>query len=265
MSIREVGSYIGYNRVTSTSQDSASGIWSLRAVERQMRAAAWPMPIVTDPNFASVSILLHFDGSNGSTTFTDSSNNAFSVTAVGNAQISTAASKFGGASLALDGNGDYLNLPSSAAFAMGTGDFTVECWLYTSYSAAAQMFVDTVQPGTSGGATSRLYIAVGTDQTIFVGPFPGFLQTTGKITLSSWNHVAVVRSGSTRTVYINGVSAGSGTFTDNLSSAYLTIGRDAASGGTIIWNGYIDDFRITKGVARYTANFTPPTAAFPDL
>jgi hypothetical protein len=82
-----------------------------------------------DPQFGSVSLLLHGDGANGSTTITDSSRLTNTVTAVGDAQISTAQSKFGGASIAFDGSGDYLTISSSSALSIGSGDYTVEFWI----------------------------------------------------------------------------------------------------------------------------------------
>jgi hypothetical protein len=84
----------------------------------------------TDPYRSQVSLLLHGDGTNGSTTIVDSSPSPKTVTAVGDAQISTAQSKFGGASIAFDGNGDYLDASSSNQYAIGTEDFTVEGWVY---------------------------------------------------------------------------------------------------------------------------------------
>ena len=86
--------------------------------------------VATDPNFADVSLLLHGNGTNGSTTITDSSPSPKTVTAVGNAQISTAQSKFGGSSIAFDGTGDYLSVPNDGTLQMGSVDFTIEFWIY---------------------------------------------------------------------------------------------------------------------------------------
>jgi len=84
---------------------------------------------MSDTYYSNVSLLLHCDGSNGSTTFTDNSPSPKTVTANGNASVSTAQSKFGGASAVFDGTGDYLSLDGSSGFAFGTGDFTIEFWL----------------------------------------------------------------------------------------------------------------------------------------
>jgi len=87
--------------------------------------------VAADPYYNNVSLLLHGDGANGSTTIVDSSTSPKTVTAVGNAQISTAQSKFGGASLAFDGAGDYLTIPDDSSFDFGFNDFTIEGWIYT--------------------------------------------------------------------------------------------------------------------------------------
>ena len=78
-----------------------------------------------DPHYANVSLLLHGDGADNGTVFTDNSHSPKTVTAYGNAKTSTAQSKFGGSSIFFDGNGDYLVSPSNSAFQFGTGDFTI--------------------------------------------------------------------------------------------------------------------------------------------
>ena len=200
--------------------------------------------------------------------FIDNSTNNFTITRNGDVKVSNFApfapsssysTSTNGGSGYFDGSGDYLYCGANSAFAFGTGNFTVEFFLYTT-STASQMIYDTIQPGISGGGSSRFYVHTNTSQQIVVGPATSTLTTTGTITLGAWNHIAVVRNGSTRTVYINGVSAGSDTFSGNLSSGYATVGFDAASGGSIILNGYLSNLRAVKGTAVYTSAFTPPTA-----
>ena len=157
-----------------------------------------------------------------------------------------------------DGSGDYLYYGANSAFAFGTGSFTVEFFIYTS-SATNQMVFDTIQPGISGGGSNRFYVYINTSQQVVVGPATNTLTSSSSIQLGTWNHVAVVRSGTTRTIYINGVSAASDTFSGDLTSGYATVGFDAASGGTIILNGYLSNLRAVKGTAVYTSAFTPPT------
>jgi len=208
------------------------------------------VPIV-DPYFANVSLLLHMDGSNGSTTFTDSSSNAFAITANGNAQISTAQSKFGGGAGLFDGNGDYLSF--SALNIGALQDVTLECWIYLNSVSDVGIF------GTSfSGNWQLLSVISGKLSAYWNGLEPAEL--TGSITTQTWYHVAITRESGTLRIFVNGVLRDSKSGSTN-NTTVTEIGRNAYRGPL---DGYIDDARITIGVARYTANFTPPTAPFPD-
>jgi len=230
-------------------------------------AAAGP----TDPNFANVSLLLHVDGANGSTTIIDSSPSPKTVTAVGNAQISTAQSKFGGASMYFDGSGDYLTASSNASYAFGTGDFTIEAWLYIAnygggYLDFGGCIFDTRGINQANWGNGLLFCLT-TNGSLRIFSSTTIGTSTSQISLNTWTHVALARSAGSATFYIGGQSAGTSSFSNNLSEQDMTIGAAIdlrAQNTTLKYNGYIDDFRITKGVARYTSNFTPPTAPFPD-
>ena len=217
----------------------------------QFAAAAGP----TDPDFANVSLLLHGDGTNGSTTIIDSSPSPKTVTAVGDAQISTTQSKFGGASMYLDGNGDYLTLPASADF-LFPGDHTIECWIYWD--------------GTYASGARNIYGTGGSGSLGQIGIFEGFGLYWGGVfaynypPINQWVHVAASRQGSTVRLFINGVLTASGTQSASIGSSTASAYVGNRADLYHPFKGYIDDFRITKGVARYTANFTPPTAPFPD-
>jgi len=219
--------------------------------------------VEADPFFNNVSLLLHGDGANGSTTIVDSSPSPKTVTAFGDAQISTAQSKFGGASLLFDGTGDYLDINSNSAFGYGLNDFTIECWIYRNVSAAAQVILDQraaanprVVPTLYINANTLLYYANGFNRI-----------TGGVVSAGQWVHIALSRSGTSTRLFIDGLQTGS-TFLDTFnyiaSPVRIGDGNDGISPTTSL-NGYIDDLRITKGIARYTANFTPPTAPFPDF
>jgi len=188
---------------------------------------------------------------------------------VGNAQISTTQSKWGGSSIAFDGTGDALSTPANVNLAFGTGDFTIEMWVYGSTANNSS---------TIGGSWPRFFV-LGTSQTagciesyvlsggtIYVELFgSGSLTFTASTLLNStWNHFAATRSGTTLRLFVNGTQQTSGTFSTNLNlpaTSSSWIGAVSASVGN--FNGYIDYLRITKGFARYTANFTAPTAPFP--
>jgi hypothetical protein len=226
----------------------------------------------TDPNFASVSLLLHGDGTNGSTTITDNSPSPKTVTAVGNAQISTAQSKFGGASIAFDGSGDALSVAGLSAlsqFTMIGVVATYECWLYLNSLPGTRSFLF----GSYGTGESGWTVDVNSAGSIFITRNTGgvTIALSSAFTASSWQHLAVVSDGTTITVYRNGISVGSVAASDNLNGrgAITSVTQDFRIGARRVanelpLNGYIDDLRVTQSIARYIANFTPPTAPFPD-
>jgi hypothetical protein len=210
---------------------------------------------------AGTSLLLNFNGSNGSTTFTDSSPNGLTVTAVGGAAISTAQSKFGGASAYFDGNGDYLQVSNEGEFDFGTGDFTIEAWVYPTDASYPNTIVGKRAAGESDLAFV-LYVFGGTTYLVVSSNGTGWeLNGGGTATVNNnaWGHIALVRNGSTFSVYWNGVLSQSFSSSSSIfnSSVPLRIGGGGAANQDLV--GYIDDLRITKGLALYTANFTPPT------
>jgi len=215
-----------------------------------------------DPQFGSVSLLLHGNGANGSTTITDSSPTPKTVTAVGNAQISTTQSKFGGASIAFDGTGDYLDIGSNSAFGYGLNNFTIEFWIYRNASAVLQVLLDH-RVGTSVRVAPTIYIS---SNSVYYYTDGNNRIMGGTLASTQWVHVALSRSGSSTRLFLDGVQTGS-TYSDtnNYIDSPVRVGgaNDGSSVASI--NGYIDDLRITKGIARYTSNFTPPTAPFPDI
>lgn len=217
---------------------------------------AWRRPNRTlaqsDPLFFNVVFLLHMDGSNNSTTFTDNSKYQLSTSVFGNAKISTAQSKWGGASGLFDGTNSYL----TAAAPNMTGDWTIEFWAYPT-TASQQTIVSFNSGGTSGinmwmNASRQLVIDNGVSgQSAFTG---------GTLTLNAWNHIAYVRSSTTTTGYINGSSVGSNTFTPS-STTTINVARYNGS-PTYYFNGYLDDLRVTHNVARTIA--ASPLAPYPD-
>jgi len=225
--------------------------------------------VPVDPNISDVTLLLHGDGTNGSTTITDNSPVPKTVTANGNAQISTTQSKFGGASIAFDGTGDYLLSATRSEYAL-PGDFTIECWVRQNSTAALQGIIvkrrlDSAETGTWGiGINAGTFFFQKLQVTVTTTNF-------GTSTANTWQHIAVSREGSSIRCFLNGTLNATVTDSTNYTNARpLVIGAWDRGGigdvPTQNWlNGYIDDLRITKGIARYTANFTPPTAPFPDI
>lgn len=212
-------------------------------------------------------LLLHCDGTNGSTTFTDETGKT--VTANGNAQISTAQSKFGGASALLDGAGDYLSLAASSDWGFGTADFTVEAWINSSTTGAYADFIGQFQTGTPSGKWDIKTRFSSTNNVVFTyhtGSSYVDIQCSPAVNVndSSWHHIAVCRTGGNINIFVDGVlkntTAISGSQPIGLSGNTLLIGYDPTDGA--YYTGYLDEIRITKGEAIYTANFTPPSSAF---
>jgi hypothetical protein len=215
--------------------------------------------IDSDLYFSNVALLLHMDGTNGSTTFTDSSGTPKTPTVNGGAQISTAQSKFGGASgLFSGGSSDNLNYGS---LSIGNQDFFVEAWVYRTGSGVI------ASNGMDVFATYRWQLIANDNSSITFnshyraslggGQEQALNISVDSLPTSQWRHIAVSRQSNTFRVFVNGSLEGAG---DN--EAAYTSGAFVVGGGAV---GYIDDLRLTVGSSRgYTATFTPPAAAFPD-
>jgi len=220
----------------------------------------------SDPHFSSVVLLMHMNGDDASTTFTDVKGHSF--TAVGNAQIDTAQSKFGGASGLFEGTGDHIETADSDDWTFD-GDFTIEGWLRLNGTANAQYIFSHYNTGANfwgvildfvGGLGFRFLVLSGGSAIIDITQGANTGWSTG-----TWYHFAVTRSGNDYKLFRDGTQVASGTDVDAIPNfaGLLRIG-DLSGAATENFNGWLDDLRITKGVARYTANFTPPTKAFPD-
>jgi hypothetical protein len=210
-------------------------------------------PTQADPYYSSVSLLLNGDGTNGSQVFTDLSSSPKTITANGNAQISTAQQRYGTGAMYFDGNGDYLSLSTSPYFNFGTGDFTIEVWIKTNTKVDYQSIFISGDIGLwmhTNSAGNFIYGAGSGDR----------LAGYGQVCDDAWHHIAITRASGTVRVFVDGVQKDttSNTTAINLTNP-ITIGTYSSSR---YYTGYMDDFRITKGVARYTTNFTPPSAAF---
>jgi hypothetical protein len=179
---------------------------------------------------------------------------------VGNAQISTSVKKYGTGSLAFDGTGDYLKIPSTSNLAFGTGDFTFECWFYplTLPADVSTMYSSNNDATTSGTITINVF----DDGKVKIGDL---YATSSSLSTNAWSHIAICRASGTLRIFINGTQGSSNSVSTNYTSDGGYIGARKVSGTTYaVTNGYIDDLRITKGYARYTANFTTPTSALSD-
>ena len=255
------GGVIGRRNVPGV--DVFGGVWSLQEIADARRKGVWP----PDPYFANVVALLHMDGAHSSSAFVDEKGHAF--TAFPNAQIATTQSKFGGASGLFDGSGDYLSSPDSADWDFGTGDFTVEFFIRFNAlpASTAIAIVSNYASSTTGwfiqfrndSPGARLAFGSSGDT-----PVAGFAWSPSTAT---WYHVAVARASGTVRAFVDGSPIDSDvTNTEDISgsTAPLQVGKLSASAGQYL-NGWLDELRITKGVARYTAAFSPPNEAFPSI
>lgn len=223
-----------------------------------------------DPDWSSVVLLCGFDGTDASTTLIDESNSAHVLTPVGNAQLDTAQSKFGSASLLLDGTGDYATSPDSADWDFGAGAFTIECFVRfaTGFDSPASVFVSQwtslSERAFVFNFNAGLTFTYSTD-----GTGAGAVSVTASWSpvIDTWYHVAVDRDGGgTIRLYVDGVMVGSAAaaVTFYNSNGLLHIGRISTSSSNDMV-GWLDEIRITKGVARYGSDggFTPPVSFYP--
>ena len=255
VNISALGSYggsYGYNgyiddfRISSVARYTADFIppLSLTAI----------LDITTDFYPYNVALLLKGNGTADSTTFTDSSGFAHTLTTTGNPKNSITQFKYGSSSAYFDG-ADYLTTPTNGRFDFGTGDFTIECWIYMGVNSNSYMIF-------TGGVTNSGNVNFGVNSSkLYFGGSGGVIVLTGTTTLktNTWQHVAIVRFGTSLTSYIDGVLDKTVTDTNNyITTTEVSVGAYQAAVGVWDFKGYIDDLRVTKGVARYIKPFTPP-------
>ena len=239
---------------------SAPGIWTLNQAAYWTKQGLWPTAgnVPTDPYFEYVTMLLHGNGSASGTTNvlpfnSDASTNAFNFAINGDARSNNFNPyQAGYYSNYFDGSGDYLTAASNAAFGFGTGDFTAECWVYpVSWVGLYDGFISTLNSGTAVGIhLSRDGVEVNGVATAW--------GTT--LSLDTWTHLALTRSGTTLRLFVNGALTNSGTNSANIgSSSAFAVGRRLEDFNNYYCNAYISNARIVKGTAVYTSAFTPST------
>ena len=164
----------------------------------------------------------------------------------------------------LDGTGDYVTASASTDFDFGTGDFTVECWIKTTFAQVSFAGIVVRAVATSGNERWGIVMNGNGIVTVFDGGFGAGNLTN--VRDGNWNHIAWCRSGSINRLFVNGVSGLAATvpFTVGAGTGTVRVGQDPGV-ATRVFKGNIDEVRITKGFARYEANFTPPTDPFPDI
>lgn len=212
-----------------------------------------------DPYFANVVLLAHMNGVNNGTVFLDNSSYGRTLTAVAGAKTSTAQSKFNGSSGAFN-SFDKIYTENAASLNFETGDFTIEFWYRWTYVPGYQTVYD--NGWTSSGALMILAGATAGKFEIYASGSMVLAETSATPSAGVWYYYAFVRSGTTLTIYRDGVAAGSVTNSTNFSTTFRTsIGSkyDDSNYGLI---GNLAEYRVTKGVARNVS--TIPTDAFPN-
>jgi hypothetical protein len=181
-----------------------------------------------------------------------------SITVAGNTVVSTSQKKFGAGSIFFDGTGDNLSADFSSDFGFETGNFTIELWIYPETLVGTD-FIFSFRNDASTAPVPILYL----DNGILKYSNPNTVRITGStLTANAWYHIALTRSGTSTRLFVNGTQVGS-TYTD--SSNYATgrpvFGSDYQNSVGSNFRGYMDDIHVSKGIARYTSNFTAPTQA----
>lgn len=220
-------------------------------------------------NDAYTKIMLHMEGANGGTTFIDTAygqKSAHTWTA-SSATTNTGTVKFGTASLNTGAAVGWIETPDSADFTLGSSDFTYDCWFNRQGGdgTARFLFGQSDSGLTASTRVAEIFLTSGNvfRFQVWAGGTNTTVTGTTTFTATGWNHVAGVRTGNILNLFVNGTKEGgdvafSSTIQD--SSNKLSIGRLGEEAEN--WNGFIDEFRLSVGVARWTANFTPPTGPY---
>ncbi|NBR25083.1 MAG: LamG domain-containing protein, partial [Micrococcales bacterium] len=220
--------------------------------------------LTTDPYFKYVTMLLHGDGTNGAqnNTFLDSSTNNFTITRNGNTTQGSFSPYGSNWSNYFDAYTKYLTVNAQTALSFGTGDFTIEAWVYVTSISSYAGILET-RPGVTGQTyVFGIYNSSGNRLDFYMGPSVTRLTSASTVNLNSWNHVAVSRSGTTVRLFINGVLDANTVTTSASIDANATtqlIGTIRDGDGYNL-NGYISNLRVVKGTAVYTSSFIPSTA-----
>jgi hypothetical protein len=226
-----------------------------------------------DRSWNSVSVLADFNGADAATTYTSEDTGLRTATFAGNAQLDTAQFKFGTSSLLCDGTGDYITFPDSTDFDLGSGDFTIEAWVRHSDITGIQYYCARYDVNGVSEASYAFAWTASTGDLFFLSSALGtgdIVVTTGTTpwtpTVGVWHHVAVTRDSGTLRMFADGAKLYDATLATNLFAASTSFDIGSISGGsgyTHAFEGHMSELRLTKGVARYTAAFTPPVASFP--
>lgn len=228
-------------------------------------------PPIADPYIGNVSLLMHMDTAGGSSAFMDTIN-SYQFNVVSPAMLSSAQKRFGPTSAYFDGSGGYAYGINRPGYSFGTGDFTIEAYVYfvaLNNQYGQNCFITgTGTSGSTGGVAAWAFFVSNDGTLVFDNAWQdssnGFTLKTavGTIKIGKWHHVAISRIGNSFYLLINGKNM-------PLSMNTYSNGKTVTSGGTLmlgrlltgsswnyIMNGFVDEVRITKGVGRYNGDFS---------
>jgi len=267
--------------VTIRSQTDAHSIVDFDAFRINLGTIVWPLG--TQPNTKKIAIvypsvqehtvykydeytklLIHSDTTDGDTTFIDSSISEHIITANGNTKHSTIQAKFGGTSVYFDGNVDYLSIPDNSNFNFGNTDFTIDCWCYIPVVADDSGVIVARNSGSDPYPGWYLTIRINGSVAFNTNNNVQYALTPANVIMdSTWTHIACVYYSGTLYIYVQGILEASEVCNSIQSySTSLLIGRLNVGYSGLFISGYIDEFRISKGIARWTSNFTPPNQMY---
>ena len=240
--------------INDTSTDSSTG-------STGGGGSSTPTPtVVSGSNETSLHITT--DGAAGvNNSFADSSSNAYTITANGDPQLNTFSPyRSGGYSTYFDGGGDYLDTNTNLHGNFGTGDFTVEAWVYLDETITSTRAIFGSGTSDSNDEFSLLLLSSGVLYFDWGDVSTQYIQQTGAtFTANTWHHIAVTRSGTQLDVWLDGVSAVSNSSHSFNYSGASSFKVGMARNGSFVWKGYMEDVRVVSGTAVYTSDFTPPT------
>lgn len=263
----------GYNQTVTLSYDSTAGVQSQDGVALASFSnltVTNGMPYVS-PVDEYTTLMLHCDGLNGGTTFYDSSPSPNVVTVNGSVCTDTSTKEFGTASASFIGGYGNLSIPGNAGFDFGVGDFTIECWLNTENAVSNNTIFAYGGDGSGSGVYAFRSAWNGNVPSFGFDPGssgPGIILSV-PIAINSWHHFAVARNSDILYMFVDGIIVSTlniGTYSVPIPGNYtFYVGSNGGYTGGWFWDGHVDEFRVSKGIARWTTNFTPPLAPYLSL
>lgn len=252
MSIGFNGGLIGKTRVRQPTP-SIPGVWDLNEQIVFKRDKKWARNLRQDTYYNQSSLILPFVGEHYSSTLIDYSSSPKTLTSYGDVLLKNNQSKFYDTAAYFNGADNYLRVSSDPEFAFGTGDWTVEGWFRLDTAATNQNLIDM---RTTSGSNNSLAIYLGFSILYFYHSGSNYISSAAIVNVDIWYHIAASRNNGSTRLFLNGIQQGS-TYSDSTDYVQSPIFIGSNPDGVSLFKGYMQDIRVTKGVGRYTANFSP--------